>query len=541
MPLPTADMQWPPVDGRVLSSLADWSAWYSSDPVQLQERYAYAGWRHGSPYQQQPRSRGFLGWLQRWFWGTETPHGQKISKLHIPLAADIASVSAGMLFSEPPAIIVDGETATQDAINGLIDGGLHATLLEAADACSGLGGAYLRIVWDRTITPLPWISAVPADCAVPEFAYGNILRAVTFWTDVARDGETVWRHLEKHERGRIYHGLYEGSPARLGMPVPLTEQPVTEPLAALVDSDSSIDTGAPDHLTAVYIPNMRPARVWRACPGAAGLGQSDYAGVEPLMDALDETYTSWMRDIRLGKSRIIVPSAMLQSAGPGNGGQFMEDREIYSALAFLPRAGDDLGKQLEVVQFKIRYEEHQATVQHLVEQILGRSGYSGASFGLDAGGAAMTATEITAREGKSITTRNRKTLYWKPAIKDIVAAWLAVCTGPVANARGLTVDEPTVEFRDGVADSPQELAQTASLLRTAQAASTETLVRMMHPDWDDDQVADEVEDITREHDLGAVADPAAVGAGGHGLTMPPGMPPGMMPGEPDGDDGGAGA
>jgi A118 family predicted phage portal protein len=471
--------------------------------------------------------------LQRWFWGTETPHGQKISKLHIPLAADIASVSAGMLFSEPPAITVEDAPATQQAIDGLIDGGLHATLLEAADTCSGLGGTYLRIVWDRTITPLPWIAPVAADCAVPEFAYGTHLRAVTFWSTVAQDGETVWRHLERHERGRIVHGLYQGTPLRLGMAVPLTEQPDTEPLAALVDAEGSIDTGAPDHLTAVYVPNMRPARVWRNCPSAAGLGQSDYAGIEPLMDSLDETYTSWMRDIRLGKSRIVVPNAMLESAGPGHGAQFLEDREMYSGLNFMPRAGDGMGQSLEVIQFKIRFEEHRATAQDLIEQVLGRAGYSGASFGMDAGGGAMTATEITARESKTITTRNRKTLYWKPAIKDIIAAWLAVAAGPVAGARGIDVQEPTVEFRDGVADSPQELAQTAALLRTAQAASTDTLVRMLHPDWDDDQVAAEVEQITGEHGLGPLSDPTTHGAGGHGLDAPPGAPPGQ---EPDGDE-----
>lgn len=534
MPLPTGDMLWPPTDERVQSNLADWSAWYSSNPISLQERYAYAGWRHGSPYQQQPRTRGFLGWLQRWFWGTETPHGQKITKLHIPLAADMASVSAGMLFSEPPAIRVEDAKTTQDAIDKAIDGGLHATLLEAADACSGIGGSYLRIVWDRDVTPLPWIAPVQADCAVPEFAYGTHLRAVTFWTDVHRDGETVWRHLERHEKGRILHGLYEGSPTRLGMPVPLTEQPATAPLAALVDDQGGIDTGAPDHLTAAYVPNMRPARVWRDCPAAAGLGQSDYAGVEPLMDALDETYTSWMRDIRLGKARLVVPNSMLESGGPGRGAEFLEDRELYTGLNFLPRAGDSMGSQLESVQFKIRFEEHHATAADLIEQILGRAGYSGASFGLDAGGAAMTATEITAREGKSITTRNRKTLYWKPAIKDIVAAWLAVCAGPVGNMRGLEVTEPTVEFADGVADSPQEMAQTAQLLRTAQAASTETLVRMLHPEWDDLQVTAETQRITDEHDLGQHADPARIGQGGFDLT------PAEQPND-GGGDGPAGA
>ncbi|MGW4602732.1 phage portal protein [Streptomyces sp. NPDC004532] len=523
MPLPTRDMQWPPLDHRIQSALYDWDAWYSSDPIRLQERYGFRGWRNGTSPQHEPHVRGFFGFLTRWFWGTETPIGEKVSKLHVPLAGDIARTSSELLFAEPPSFVFDDDTANQDAVNGLIDDGLHATLLEAAESCAALGGAYLRIVWDDTVKDRPWISVTSADCAVPEFVYGDQLKAVTFWTTVAKSGQMVWRHLERHERGVILHGLYQGTETQLGQAVPLTDQEQTAGLAELVDADGAIETGAPQHLTAVYIPNVRPARAWRRIPQAAGWGQSDYQGIEPLMDALDETYTSWMRDIRLGKSRIIVPQAMLESHGPGRGGRFIEDREMYSGLNMLQRPGDT--GQLQVVQFKIRYDEHKATAQDLMAQAVHQAGYSGASFGLDGDGAVMTATEVTARKEKSLATRDRKTLYWKPRLKDITAAWLAVTIAKFG-VDGLTVAEPTVEFADGVSESPQELATTAQMLRAAEAASTDTLVRMMHPDWNDDQVADEVIRIQGESGR-AVTNPDEVGD----------EPDSGYPGEPDGDEG----
>ncbi|TDT42585.1 hypothetical protein EV562_101555 [Streptomyces sp. BK208] len=47
-----------------------------------------------------------------------------------------------------------------------------------------------------------------SDRAVPEFSYGT-LRAVTFWRELpGGDNDTVWRHLERCERGRIVHALY---------------------------------------------------------------------------------------------------------------------------------------------------------------------------------------------------------------------------------------------------------------------------------------------------------------------------------------------
>ena len=64
-----------------------------------------------------------------------------------------------------------------------------------------------------------------------------------------------------------------------------------------------IETGI-KRLTAVYVPNMLPNRLYRG----SFLGRSDFSGVEGLMDALDECYTSWIRDLRLGRGRIIVPS-----------------------------------------------------------------------------------------------------------------------------------------------------------------------------------------------------------------------------------------
>lgn len=505
MPLPTTDTVWPPVDPAVQSALADWDAWWSADPDRLEARYGHRG--YGDPSTRPaPRVSGVRGWLQRWFWGAPTAVGEKRTKLHVPLAGDIARTSSELLFSEPPALTSDSDT-TQAELERLIEGGLHPTLLEAGEVAAALGGAYLRVVWDEDMSDRPWIDSVAADRAVPEFRYGRLV-AVTFWTVLDNGDQAdprVFRHLERHERGRIYHGLYEGSLTHLGSPRPLADHPATAPFAAEVDAEGGLDTGAPDHLTAAYVPNVRPARAWRHIPSAARWGQSDFQGIEGIMDALDETYSSWMRDVQNGKGRILLSDSLLTNLGPGRGAAWEEERRLYTGLSRLPRVGE--ADPIDVVQFEIRVQEHADTCDALIKEAVRQAGYSASTFGEQGDGAAVTATEIRARERRSMGTRARKALYWGPAISDITAALLAVAAGPRFGVQGLDPEPPKVEFQDSITDSPKELAETAELLHRAEAASTEVKVRLVHPDWDADQVKAEVAAIREETAEPVAADP----------------------------------
>ncbi|MFE5628467.1 phage portal protein [Streptomyces sp. NPDC056543] len=512
MPLPTGNQPWPPAAlDQVRDRMTVWDAWYGGDPNALSSVY-------GGQTGNDPGSTGFFssergGWrgavgraMTRWFWGQPTPSGEQRSKLHVPLASDIATTSSALLFSEPPTV-KGSDDATTARLGELVDDGLHGTLLEAAELAAALGGVYLRVVWDRERYDAPWLDAHPATHAVPEWQWGR-LAAVTFWRVLEADGDHVVRHLERHEPGYIRHGLYEGTRDNLGTKVDLTRHEATRGIAAVLGpSGDGIATGI-KQLTAVYVPNMRPNRLWRGNPAAAHLGRPDIAGAEPLLDALDEVYSSWMRDIEIGKGRVIVPSAYLESSGPGKGGSWDPDRRIYSTLNMLPRSGD--AATIESVQFEIRVAEHRDTAQNLVEQILRAAGYSSQTFG-EQGQAAATATEVVARERQSFTTRNRKIVYWRPALAEALEALLAIDRAVFST--GVTVEQPDISFGDSISEDPKTLAETAEFLNRAEAASRDTLVRMLHPDWEDKDVEAEVDRILEETGR-MVADPTLTGAEG---------------------------
>lgn len=66
-----------------------------------------------------------------------------------------------------------------------------------------------------------------------------------------------------------------------------------------------------------------------------------------------------------------------------------------------------------------------------------------------------------------------------------------------ATASLVCVDEATL-VGDSVSEDPARTTQTLSLLQQAQAVSTDTKVRALHPDWDDTAVQAEVDRILTE-------------------------------------------
>ena len=502
MPLPSGNVTWPPTQlNAITPRLTEWSAWYSGNSDLLTA--AYGGNNGTATPRPSQLAGGIVGRLARMFWGTPTTPGQQRTKLHVPIAADIATASSDLLFGEEVTLITEDKDKTiRERLDVILEeNSFPSLLLEAGEIGSALGGVYLRVTWDEALGRFPIITAVHADAAWPEFSFGRLV-AVTFWQVISQDNSGhMLRHLERHEKGRIEHGLYQGTRENLGTRIPLTESTATADLT--VDEFSGINTGY-DKLTAEYFPNMKPNRLWRSDPVGACLGRSDFDGVEPLMDSLDETYTSWMRDIRLGKGRVLVPNYMLNTGGVGGGASFNLDQEVFSGLS-IPPSETGSTPQITLQQFKIRHEEHSATSQDLLARIISSAGYSLQTFGMGGDGVAATATEVNAREKKSMTTREKKTRYWGKGIANIIEAVLAVDKDKF---NGTGVLRPKVEFSPTSQPSIGETSTAVQALRIAEAASTETLVKMIHPDWDQTAVGDEVGKILAEKGV-TVPDPAS--------------------------------
>lgn len=494
MPLPNADTEWPPPHIEAIrAEILENDLWYAGDPAQLQGFY-----QSNTPTTHTNRPSQFAGGLKgalaRVWWGLPTPQGEQSSKLHVPLAADLCATSADLLFSEPPTLSAESQSMGE-FLDGLETDGLVSVLQEGAEVCAAHGGVYLRNVWNEKVSPRPWTSVVHADMAIPTFRWGR-LAEVTFWQTLPSDdnSQTYWRLLEHHAPGYIEHALFQGAADNLGRLVPLADHPNAAYLADLVDAESRQATGI-TRLTAQYVPNQTPNRFHRG----SRQGRSDLQGQLGLLDALDEAFSSWQRDIRHAKSRIFAPAQYLESNGPGSGAVANIDREVYVPLEGILASGDS-GLMIEAQQFKIRVEEHERTCNSWIKRVVESSGYSTQSLSGDTGGA-VTAAEVHSHERRSYMTRGKKIRHWTMALVEHLEVQAEIAN---ANLRAALELEPVkVEFEDGVQDSALNIGQTAQVVFNAQAASTQTRVKMLHPDWNDAEVAEEVARIMAEFGQGA--------------------------------------
>lgn len=524
MALPANNTAWPlPGQGKRLDHMRVLSTWYGGDPEKLANLYwdatGEAAERHGVI------NRAYSS-VKRWFWGTPPVVGEKNSKIHVDLAKDIATISSELLFAEPPLVkvvapmvtvadangnLIEEESpaarATQERLEQLLDNSnWNALLLAAAETSAALGCTGLRIAWDSDISDKPFLTRVDADAILPEYRWGRLV-AVTFWRQW-KSGGTVWRHLERHEKGRIYHGLYQGSSENLGIQIPLISSPETAYLADIVDGESSI--AVPDgYRTATSIPNMLPDPLDRN----NNSGRSDFTpGVLSLFDAVDETYTSLMRDIELAKGRLIVAQYMLEDNGAGKGAGFNPERKIMSPLKMSPSDSGDA--PITVVQFQIRVQEHLQAIEHLTSRAVKSAGYNPQTMGDASDGAAMTATEVTSRERRSLSTRDKKIQYWKNELEALLEALLAV-DRDVFNS-GIEVFPVSVEWPDAVQPDMKLLAETVELMKRAESASIKVRVETLHPDWSKQEVEEEVARIEQSS---SVIDPLTFGLAGNQMTF----------------------
>jgi hypothetical protein len=110
-----------------------------------------------------------------------------------------------------------------------------------------------------------------------------------------------------------------------------------------------------------------------------------------------------------------------------------------------------------------------------------------------------TATEVEADFTASELTRDKKSLYVKPALAKLAQVALAI-DGVVfpGQGGGWFDDLPDIEFAPISQIDVQKNATVVQILYAAEAASRKTRVQMAHPDWDDPQVDDEVAAIEKE-------------------------------------------
>lgn len=541
MPLPKEGTLWPPREWA-----AAWDRYRLNEAIWMMDnetlaKLVGAGAKSspsGNTVSDMRKRRGMLlNMVRRWFWAQQPPAGEKRTDLPVPIGRNIVDLSAAQLMAEPPRFrFVEEDTARpghkvtvkrgNNSVQSRLDtignsDDAHMTLIEGAQLAAALGGTVLKASWDvgDPDRESVWFDVVGADAAVPEFnAHGRLI-GVMLWQEYMGPGSKVYRHIERHAPGQIEHALYLGTETSIGKLVKLTEvEPLADMLSTIanpvvVDDVLQVITGI-ERVTAAFWRN-RPTIGWRRMGGMAYLGRSDFELLEPAIDAYGEAWGSLMRDVRLGKARLLVPLGMLAAAeAAGGGGTFDGDREIYAQIGGLsPEAGTNTIKDYQAA---IRFQEHLGVLAGIKYEILDGAGWSLSSYGNPAGGGSqgggqITATEVNDRTTKSERTRDEKALLFKQPGNGFMRMLMEL-DGVLYPGRGDMGDLPelAIDFPDISQVDPEKQARRFLALSQASAISVEQTVRELHPNWDDDDIADEVERILGDLERAnpPLADPA---------------------------------
>ena len=487
--------EWPPKDwGKSYEQIWEHAAWYSGDTGELIQFYS---------------SNLFTPSANGRFWGENVMSDDKRTVIHVPMAGDIASFSADMLFSEMPEFkipeadqrnendeLIPNQRATeaQKRLDEIVrKGDILTRLLEAGETSAALGGVYLKPTWNTKVSDVPLMVVAQPDNAIPVFKYGMLV-ACTFWNVLSSEVGKVVRLLEHHTRGQWENAVYIGDNTVLGRRVSdeeLLNQYGLEPVVP-----TSIDK-----LLVRYVPNKRPHKRFRG----SDIGMSDLQGLETLMDSLDMTMTSWMRDIRLGRARIFMAQDMLENDGKGNV-RFDGGQELFIGLDMDPADSGDGSSPITASQFQIRTDDHYKTATELITKILNLAGYAPQSFGLNLDGNISTESHEI-RERKTLITKQKKERFFKEALADVCQMLLEIDNIHLGKSTP-TEFRPNITFSDVLGHNISSVADTVQKITQARAASIKTAVQMLHPDWSPEEVAAEVSRIREDDSAG---DPLTIG------------------------------
>jgi A118 family predicted phage portal protein len=467
----------------------EWAAWYSGDPEQLLDFYTKMATGNDT--------------AQERFWARQERNDRK-GIVHMPIAGDIATTGADLLFSEPARLKYDEATRSGERIKEFIKKNmLNSKLLEAAELGGALSGCILKLDVESELEGIPLLNIITPTQFIPTFWRGRLWEILFFRTVRQEHEGTNYRLFENRKReGKsliIEYQLRKGTDSKVGEEIELNSIDETKDLNLEPVIYRNVEG-----LGCIYVPNKLPNKL---APGSY-LGINDYSQCITMMDSLDFTWTSWMRDIELGMAQIFVDEELMQKEVTdvnGNTDFFSKFSKFTKAFTKINltqwrMSGESGAKPIDSVQFAIRTDDHMKTCTELLLEIVNMAGYSPQTFGLGEFGNAQSGTALKIREHKSQKTRNKKAEYWKPAIMELLKQMQNI-----DKASGLSTnyetEEATVELEDGILNDINETSETIRNLSQARAISIYMKVKLLHPDWDDEKIKEETDRINEDEGI----------------------------------------
>ena len=241
------------------------------------------------------------------------------------------------------------------------------------------------------------------------------------------------------------------------------------------------------------------------------LGMSIYGNAFDTLHALDICYDSFVREFRLGKKKIIVPSSAVSTVVDPATGElrrfFDPNDEAYEAL---PLDGEIAPKEVVTT---LRVEEHIQAMNALLSVLCLQIGLSAGTFTFDMNNGIRTATEVISENSKTYKTIRSFQNMIVPAIKRLVqniielGALYQITYNGVSIASLANNYDVSVTMEDAVLEDSQTKLNKGIILLTNGLLSKKTL--MTDPKYGlgmtDEEADAELEQMANERKITAGA------------------------------------
>lgn len=386
----------------------------------------------------------------------------------VGVAQEVCRFSADLLFSAEPVITHEQQTDLLERIEDA-SAPLLSSLVDIAEKIAAEGRGGLRVIRDSDISDDPIITHVCEDQIIWKEKHGHYVTGGIVVVEKKPDlrGVEVFRLLEDHSPGKIERALFRGTAQMLGSKVALS---TFKDFKDLPDAE----------ITGLDTPTLVR---WDNVSG----GRSDLAGQIPLLDKINEEFSRG-----IDKSRKSTPVTFAARELADEGGNLDLWGIILTGAGNMTSAlGEDPSKTVETVQPDFKSAEIIAWIDFLIDSSLMFMGYSKASYGRDQGGSADSGKALRLRQARTLLRKAGKDRNAREAISEA----LGVAMAWAASKKEVEPYEPDIKFGDGLPRDETEEAQEAVQWTNSGAISLEELIRKRRPDWDQEQIDEEIDRI----------------------------------------------
>ena len=213
------------------------------------------------------------------------------------------------------------------------------------------------------------------------------------------------------------------------------------------------------------------------------LGMSLYGNALETLHALDVCYDSFVREFRLGKKRIIVPTRAVRTVVDPTTQEvrryFDPGDETYEALA----SDDPNDLRITDNSVELRVEEHVSALNAFLSILCLQVGFSANTFSFDQHGGIKTATEVVSENSKTYKTIKTVQNQLRPAIEHMVRNIIDVAVLYGVQHEGQSIESMiapgyhvNVVFDDGVTQDRQTNINEGVMLVGAGLLSKKTFM-----------------------------------------------------------------